>query len=854
MPGIDRETRLAEMLREAGIGAVGGRVTPRPPTQRPPLSAVQEQLWFLEQLSAGNSFYNLGPAVRLTGPLDVPLLARALTEVERRHDVLRGNYVEVDGLPEQRIRPPEPVRLDVLDVRGHDDPEAAARKLAREAMNAPFSLAADRLLRVTLIRPSDDAHVAVLCFHHLIADGQSVRTVLHEIDVLYRAFGAGEESPLPEPGLRYGDFAAWQRDWLGSADHRAKLGYWRERLADAPPMIDLPADHRRPATQSFAGRRLRYVAEGDLPARLERRCRDEGVTVFMALLAGLQACLARLSGQDDVVVSTPTAGRSLPEVADVVGCFFNTVALRTDLSGDPTLGELLARVRATTLDAWAHQDVPFDRVVGALGLDRDLSYNQLTQVLLAVPWQAAPETGTLCGLPAEPVEVPVEATVSDLMVYAYAAEEGLVLDLIYASDLFSEETATRLGACLESVLEALAGGTDARLSELPLLGRHGSRPLLEFGDGGEPAAGVVPDLVEGWARTDPDLPAVVRGGAAVSFGELGERVSRAARVLRARGVGPETVVGVCASRSADLVVALLGVLAAGGAFVPLDAAYPAERLRLMVRDAGAALVLGERGVWDESWAPGGDVLWLDELSAAGGRAGGARVDPDSLAYVIFTSGSTGRPKGVAVRHAGIANNVLDLNRRFGVGPGDRIAGLSALAFDMSVYELVGVLGAGAGVVLPDPGRETDPEHWRDLVADRGVTIWHSVPARLEMLLDACEAAPGADCSGLRLIISGGDRLRPELVERAWRVFGPDTVIANLGGATELSVHSTLVELEPSHLDGTSLPYGRPMNGQSAFVVDGFGGLVPVGVVGELLLGGVGLARGYVGRGGLTAER
>jgi amino acid adenylation domain-containing protein len=852
----EQEAVLAKLLLEAGIVPARARIRPLPEGMEPVLSAVQEQLWFLERLAPGNSFYNLGPSFRLRGEFDSELFARAVAEVERRHDVLRSNYPMYGGKPVVRVRPVGPAYVRVMDVSAERDPESAASLAARVAMNSGFDLGHDRLMRVEVIKVDRDDHIVVMCFHHIIADSRSVDLVLAEVDSAYRVLRDGGSFVPERARLSYADYAAWQREWLRSPERARQSAYWQSRLAGAPGTLDLPLDFHRPAIQSFRGAGYRYVLSGDLVGEIERVCHRLGVTVFAAVLGAVQVVLRAFSDQDDVVIGTPTGGRNRPEMEDIVGCFFNVAALRGSVSGERTLDELVAQAHEITLEALSHQDLPFDQVVEASGLPRDLSRNPLTQVLLAVPWRTGDRNMSFAGIPITPYVVDVEATVSDLMLYVSATDDLVAIDISYATDLFSEGFVERVARLVGVVLGAFVADGSARVSELELLSSsEWSTVVGEWNAGaGRVVPGTLHGLFERQARLSPEAVAVACGGTEVSFAELDRRARAVAGALRARGAGPEGLVGVCLPRSADLVAVLLGVLMAGAAYVPLDPSYPAERLAFMLADSGVRLVVGDRGSWPEGMGRGTEVLWAGEALAGSPVACGTSVDPECLAYVIYTSGSTGRPKGVAIRHSGITANVSDLNVRFGVGADDGIAALSALGFDMSVYEMIGVLGAGARIVLPEPGREADPSEWLDMISSGGATIWHSVPSRTSMLLDACEQVRCGALSGMRLLLSGGDRLPSALAERAWRTVGDDLVIVNLGGATEASIHSTCAELGRSDLERPALPYGRPMSGEALYILDRWGRPVPVGAAGELYLGGCGLARGYVGRAELTAER
>ncbi|MEK2479520.1 condensation domain-containing protein, partial [Streptomyces noursei] len=460
---------LEELLQEQGITGRQQVIAAREHDEHPPLSLAQEQMWFSEQLSPGNSFFNLGPAYHVRGPLDLDALRRALTALVARHNVLRSRYPEHGGTPRQRILPVQPYELDLVDVSGHPEPRAESGRIAVREMNRPFDLAHDSLLRTTVVRVSSEEHVLAFTFQHIVADGTSVDVFLRELESLYTAETTGRDSALPELPIQYADFAAWQREWLQTEEARQHLAYWRDRLTDAPALLDLPTDRPRPATQSFAGAAVTQAYPAGLTARLEDFAKAHGVSMFMVMLTALKILLSRYSGQNDLVVGTPAGGRSQPELDQLIGCFFNVLPLRTELSGDLTVLEVLDRVRDSALDAYAHQNVPFQTVMEQLGLRRDLSHNQFTQVLLSVPWEAATRPSTFAGLGATPIEVPVESTVSDLMVHAWPVDGQLCLHLVYAVDLFDVVTVERFGRHFVRVLEWMVSDPSARVSGCELL-------------------------------------------------------------------------------------------------------------------------------------------------------------------------------------------------------------------------------------------------------------------------------------------------------------------------------------------------------------------------------------------------
>ncbi|MFF8393053.1 amino acid adenylation domain-containing protein [Streptomyces sp. NPDC016172] len=831
-----------------------------------PLSYAQERLWFLEQADPGSTAYVMPGALRLRGALDLPALSGALNEIVRRHEVLRTTFPDQDGRPEQRIGQPRPVRLPVLDVTGEDEVAAAFRA----ETTTPFDIASDLMVRARLLRLSDDHHVLVLGLHHIAADGWSLGVLLGELGALYDAFRRGVPSPLPELETQYADYAVWQREWLGTGPLDAQINYWRERL-DGAPVLELPADLAPQAARSWRGASEPFGFPGQLWQRVVAFAEERKTTPYMVLVSAFAVVLARWSGQRDVVIGSPLAGRTHPELEPLAGFFVNTLPLRVDVPDTATFSALLAEVKRTCTEAYAHQDVPFGKLVQALRPDRTLGPVPLVQVMLAlrdVPGQAP----ALSGLEVEAVDL---ATNQD------ASKFDLVLDLVpepdgrlncrveFSTDLFEAATAGRIADGFVRVIEAALAEPDQLVDRLPLLSEKEREHLVGelSGDGDASAAdtaGCLHTLIEAQAQDRPDAPAVECGGKVLTYRELNERADRLAHRLRALGTGPEQLVGVCLPRSADMVVAVLGVLKAGAGYMPLDPGYPQSRIELMLRDSCVSLVVTDRTVvaagrlngehgTDSAPAPG--LVLVDDIGDEEPAEPLAELAHSrTLAYVIYTSGSTGQPKGSANEHGGVVNTLAGLNRTLGLGPTDRMLAISSLNYDMSVYEILGSLLAGACVIVPpDDLVVTDPVELHRLLIDAQVTAWSSAPALLELLVNHVYDGPGLDGAALRLVVLGGDRLPPVLAERLGALL-PDLQLYNLAGMTEVSFCSTYhLVRRPEPVPGT-IPWGRPLPNQRAYVLDAHGEPVPVGVRGELFLGGAGVRRGYWRRPGLSAQR
>ncbi|WP_164013943.1 non-ribosomal peptide synthetase [Pyxidicoccus trucidator] len=821
-----------------------------------PLSFAQQRLWFLDRLQPGGATYNVPSFLRVDGRLDVDALAQAFAELVRRHESLRTRFPDEGGIPVQVIDPPGPFHLAVTDLREREDREPEARRLTREEALRPFDLARGPLLRVSLLRLSGEQHLLLLTLHHIICDGWSSGVLVRELEALYRGFAAGSPVALPELPLQYADYCVWQREWLRDEVLESQLAYWKGHLSGAPHALELPTDFPRPAVPSSRGASFGFQLPPELSRELQALCRAEGVTLFMALLGAFQVVLARHSGQDDVVVGTPIAGRRFAELEGLVGLFINTLALRTRLDGDPSFRELLGRVRETTLGAQAHQDLPFEKLVEELRPQRDLGRSPLFQVMLIL--QNTPDAGPRqdTALSLSPVAVESDSVKFDLTVSFVEGPDGVRGHVGYRTDLFREETVRRQVAQLRMLLEAVTANPALRLSELRLLGADEQRSLqVDFQGPAEayPRDVCLHSLIEAQVERTPEAEAVRFEDTALSYRELDRRANQLAHHLRALGVGPETRVGVCLERSLDLVVALLGVLKAGGAYVPLDPAYPKERLAWMLEDSDASVLLTWRSLREVLPAHSARVLCLDGEGDAVSREAGSRlvpiVGPDSLAYVIFTSGSTGRPKGAMNAHAGLVNRLLWMQGEYGLTAADTVLQKTPFSFDVSVWEFFWPLMSGARLVLARPGGHQDPAYLVRLMEQERVTTAHFVPSMLQAFVEE----PGLErLEHLRHVVCSGEALPAPVVRRAQARL-PVAQVHNLYGPTEAAVDVTYHAC-PRDDARPVVPIGRPVANTRIYIVDRHGQLAPVGVPGELLIGGIQVGRGYWRRPELTAER
>ncbi len=865
-------TPAALVQRVGALLAFGQGAEPAPPIvpvsrENPlPLSFGQERLWFLDQLEPGNAAYHIPTSLTLAGRLDTPALERSLATVVARHEALRTSFALVDGVPMQVIAPPGTIPgplLPIIDLTALPTARRAllARRLANFELTRPFDLARGPVLRAALLRLAPEEHQILFAMHHIASDGWSMGVLVREVAALYTAEVEGGLPELPELPIQVADHAVWQRGWLQGETLDRQIEFWRGELAGLPAVLELPADRPRPPRQSFRGGVRQVRLPADLSAALEPFARRQGATLFMVLLAGFEALLARLSGQGDIAVGTPVAGRTQEETEPLIGLFLNTLVLRARIAADTTFEGLLAQARERSLAAFAHQELPFERLVDALGVERSLAFNPVFQVLLVL--QNAPQGNlALPGLEVRAAGFDESAVQVDLQLALEVQGDRLAGSFKYASALFDATTVERLSAWLEALLAASLATPELRLAELPLLRpaevHHLAHEWNDTAVAREPA--LLHRLIEAQARRTPAAEAVTFEGATLSYGELEARANRLAHRLLRLGLTPGGVVGVAAERSLDLVVALLAVLKAGGAYLPLESTYPDERLRGMMDDAGVPVLLVQAPL-AERFAPlapaGARLIELAGAAPARGRAAwdlppAVDVSPASAAYVIFTSGSTGRPKGAVNTHQGIVNRLLWMQEAFALGADDRVLQKTPFGFDVSVWEFFWPLLVGARLVVARPGGHQDPSYLAGLIDAEGVTTVHFVPSMLQVFLEE----PGLErCASLARVIASGEALAPDLerrfVERLGEPWGIE--LHNLYGPTEAAVDVTWQPCGRGAGRG-SVPIGRPIANVRTCVLDPEGRLAPLGVAGELCLGGVQLARGYLGRPDLTAER
>jgi amino acid adenylation domain-containing protein len=822
------------------------------------LSFAQQRMWFLQQLEPESHAYNLASAVRLRGELNIPALEQTLNEVVRRHEALRATFMVSEGQPIQLFAPVLKLDLPMLDLSELPvaEREKQAIALATEEARLPFDLTRGPLLRASLLRLGPEDHVALFTQHHIVSDAWSMDVFIREVGALYQSFAAARGAQLPDLEIQYADFAAWQRKWLQGDTLDKLVTYWKGQLGSAPSTLDLPTDRPRPQVQSFRGTSHTFELSSSLKQELEALNRREGVTMFMTLLAVFNTLLSRYAGQDDIVVGTPIANRGRREVEGLIGFFVNTLALRTDLAGNPSFKELLRRVREAAIGAYIHQDMPFDKLVDELQPTRNLNRQPLFQVMI-VHQNAQAGVLEMPGLTITSLETETETSQFDLILIIAEWPGGFGASFKYNTDIFDAATIERMARHFRTLLEGVAADPERRLSELPLLTDDERHQLLfEVNDtrADFDENKLLHHLFEAQVESTPDAVALIFKHQQMTYGELNSRANQLARHLRGQGIGPDSLVGIYMERSIEMVVGLLGILKAGGAYVPLDMQYPAERLAFMLEDTGASVLVTQQGYSERLLEHGARVVCLDEDWEKIAQESAANLQNaatgDNLVYVLYTSGSTGRPKGVMISHRGLINYLNWSAKEYRAREGRGAPVHSPIGFDLTVTSLYPSLLTGRSVVLL--AEEQGINGLIEALRDGGdYSLVKITPSHLELLSHA--AAAGEIKDWTHALIIGGDALFGENLS-FWRRHAPHTRLINEYGPTETVVGCCVYEVPPESLFPGAVPIGRPIANTQLYVLDQQCQPVPAGVRGELYIGGAGVARGYIHCPELTAEK
>ena len=819
-----------------------------------PMSFAQQRLWFIQEANPGSSVYNVSQAYRIKGPLDLAALEQAFGALIDRHATLRTTFGLVSGEPRQFVRDRSGFHLQVSDVsdKPAESREAAAIEIIRQESRCGFDLSRDLMLRACVLRLGSREHVLLIVMHHIASDGWSMGILRRELWLLYQAFGEGREPELPQLPIQYTDFASWQRKHLEGEELERHLRYWRDGLQNLPPALELPSAKRPRDRAGSRGERMRFEVPEDLSRALGNLSRRLGVTMFMTLLAAWDILLSRYTGRSDIIVGSAAACRNLPEIEGLIGFFVNMLVLRTNMEGDPTVQELIKRVRDVTLGAYAHQELPFDKLVQELAPRRQFNRNPLFEVSLVfqnTPRQEAEVQGL------EMTQVPLDSGTAkfDLLSDMALRSGSLCGFLEYDCELYDRPDIERIPGHLVQLMREMVERPEARVSSLRMITNEERRSILVDWNAAEhPPADTPPvqELYEAQVDRTPLAPAVASSGAELTYRQLDERANRLAHYLQGRGVAPGALVAICMERGLDMVVGLLGILKAGGAYVPLDPAYPTERLRLMLMESAPCAVLTQKRLRAALPECAGEVLSLDSdwdrVQGCSNERPGIMTAPEDLAYVIYTSGSSGQPKGVMIPHRALANHMAWMRRAFPLKAADRVLQKTPFSFDASVWEFFAPLTEGATLVMAPPRSHLDPAGLVRIICRLCITRLQATPTLLKALLEEPELA---ECRSLGHVFVGGEVLTSQLVERFFSRL--DATLCNLYGPTEACIDATFWVCTREDA-GAPVPIGRPISNMKAHVLDAHMEPLPVGVPGELFLSGPGLARGYLNRPELTA--
>ncbi|MEH2081256.1 MAG: amino acid adenylation domain-containing protein [Nostoc sp.] len=831
-----------------------------------PLSFAQQRLWFFNQLEPNNSFYNISHALRLTGSLNVIALEQTLNEIVQRHEILRTSFMTVEGQPVQAVEPTLNFTLSVVDLRHFSqvDQEAEVLRLAAEKAQQPFNLAKAPLFRTTLLQLSELEQVLLFTMHHIIFDDWSMMILIKEVVAVYEAFNFGYHSPLLELPIQYADFAVWQQQWLQGDELQTQLSYWKQQLNGAPSIINLPIDRPRPVIQTYRGAKQSLMLPQSLTQKLKEFSQQEGVTLFMTLLAAFKVLLCRYTQQNDILVGTPTANRNRFEIEGLIGFFVNTLVLRTDVGGNPNFRELLKRVREVTLGAYAHQDLPFEYLVEKLQPERDLSHSPLFQVTFVL--QNAPKNEfQLSGITLSSLKLENRTAQFDLSVDLFETESGLAGWFEYNTDLFDAATISRMVNHFCNLLSGIVSNPEQRLWQLPMLTHERQQLLVEWNNTQTdyPKNQCIHELFEVQVERSPDAIAVVFEDEQLTYRQLNHRANQLADYLRSLGVKPEVSVEICVERSLEMVVGILGILKAGGAYVPLDPSYPKERLAFILDDVKPLVLLTQKHLVAELPVSEAQLVCLDEYEYAQHSQENPKsgVTAENLAYIIYTSGSTGTPKGVLITHQALVNHSIATAKTYELQPEDRILQFASVSFDVAAEELFSSWLSGSTVVIR-PNKVLLFAHFVQFLAQEKLTVLNLPTAYWHEWVSYLAQTKASLPPTLRLVIVGTEQTLPEKLA-LWQKLVGDRCLhirwLNAYGPTEATIGVTVYEPDQpttyqENQPADCVPVGRPIANTQIYLLDKHLHPAPIGVPGELYISGISIARGYLNHPELTAEK
>ncbi|MGH8672534.1 MAG: amino acid adenylation domain-containing protein, partial [Burkholderiales bacterium] len=827
------------------------RIEPTKHEEEVPLAFSQEALWFLEQFNPGTSLYNLSTAQRITGPFNPALLKKSLMEVANHHDSLRMTFYSKDGTPRAKIATHLEPAFEVIEAGSLTDEQL--ERLFTEELGRPFDLTSGPLLRGKVWRLGKTEHVLMLTMHHIISDGWSVGLLLKELAACYNAFNEGKAPSLPVLPIQYADYTTWQRQWLQGEVLQRQIGFWKEQLADAPPILELPGDRPRPVRQSHLGGRVIRAIDQDLAEKLRRTARTQGCTLFMLLLAAYQALLYRYTGQNDILVGTPIAGRDRLETEGLIGYFVNTLVLRTRFIGNPRFRDVLARVRETVLSAFANQYLPFEKLVEELRPTRQTDRNPLVQVMFAMESDPTPSF-TIKDLASSRLRVQSGTAKFDLTLFVTERAGTLETAFEYSAELFDRSAIERLSQHYLVLLQSVVSDPCRHISKLPLLAQAERQQLLvDWNDteAGFPRDATIHRLLEEQVEKTPEAVALLFEHQQLTYGELNARANQLAHHLQALGVGPDTLIAICVERSLEMVVGLLAILKADGAYVPLDPGYPQERLAFMLEDTNAPVLLTQSALLERLPAQKpNNVICLDHFDWDAYPIGNpiSYADSTNIAYVIYTSGSTGAPKGVMVEHRAVNRLVINCDYvKFGAN--DFIAQVSNISFDAATFEIWGALLNGGKLVVIAKDVALSPNEFARTLEQNHVTTLFLTTALFNLLVDIAPSTLGK----LKHLLFGGEAVDVRHVRKIIEIGKPEHLL-HVYGPTETTTFATWHEVATVPEYATTVPIGRPIANTRAYVLDSHRQPVPIGVAGELYIGGPGVARGYLNRPELTSQK